>query len=141
MYICLHCGHSFDEPHNRYNRRWSDSDDSAAYCPNCGSEDFEEAEKCEKCGEWHIADKVSNGICENCLTKSATVSNAFAWGNKDKQGVELNGFIAWAFTPDEIESVLLNDLMKSKDLANKYARDYCMDDAWMFAQYLKEEDK
>ena len=43
MYICLHCGHEFEQPSNRYNRRWSDSDDSEQYCPNCGSEDFEEA--------------------------------------------------------------------------------------------------
>lgn len=142
MKICIHCGHHFEEPSNRYNRRWSDSDDCEPLCPNCGSEDFEEAEQCEKCGDWHIADKVVNGMCEDCLTKAATVPNAFAWGMKEKQGVELNGFVAWAFTADEIESILLNELMKYKNLSAKYARDYCMDDSWMFAEYLKgEEDK
>ena len=139
MFICLHCGHEFEEIHAK-------NYDSATgtweeYCPNCGSEDFEEAEKCEKCGEWHISDKVANGICEDCLTEASTPQNAYAWGEHEKQGVELNGFVAWAFTADEINSILLNELMKSKDLADKYARDYCMDDAWMFANYLKEEDK
>ena len=33
MFICLHCGHEFAEPHNRYNKRWSDSDDSEPTCP------------------------------------------------------------------------------------------------------------
>ena len=139
MFKCIHCGHEFEDIDAR-------NYDSASgtweeYCPNCGSEDFKEAEKCEECGEWRIADKVVNGMCEDCLKKAATVPNAFAYGNRDKHGVELNGFIAWAFTADEIESVLLNELMKSKDLAAKYAKDYCMDDSWMFAEYLKEEDK
>ena len=142
-YICLHCGHHFDgdeivaKHYDRATGTW-DSEE----CPNCGSEYFEEAEKCDKCGEWHVADKVVNGMCEECLTKAATPQNAYEWGEQEKQGVELNGFIAWAFTADEIESILLNELMKDKDLAAKYARDYCMDDSWMFAEYLKgEEDK
>ena len=138
MYICMHCGHEFEEiaakNYDSASGTWEE------YCPNCGSEDFEEAEKCEKCGEWHSAEKVTNGMCENCLTKAATVSNAYACGDHDKQNVELNGFIAWAFRSDEIESVLLNELMKSKDLADKYAREYCMNDTWEFSQYIKEED-
>ena len=140
MFVCMHCGHEFEDidarNYDNSTGTWEE------YCPNCGSEDFEEAEKCEVCGEWHLAEKVVNGMCENCLKEEATVPNAFAWGEYEKQGVELNGFVAWAFTPDEINSILLTELMKNKDLADKYARDYCMDDTWAFADYLKkEEDK
>jgi len=137
MYICLHCGHEFEDIDRKHYDHgtgvWEE------YCPNCGSEDFEEAEQCDLCGDWHVAENVTNGVCEKCLEESATVGNAVAFGNTDKQEVELNGFLAWAYTPDEIEDILINDLLKNKTLANDYVHQYITNDTFMYARWLKEE--
>lgn len=139
MYKCLHCGHEFEDIDRKHYDHgtgvWEE------YCPNCGSEDFEEAEQCELCGEWHVADKVHNGVCDDCLQKAETMGNVVAFGNTDKQEVELNGFLAWAFTPSEIEDILINELLKSKDLANNYMHNYVMNDPYMFARHIKEGEE
>ena len=68
MYICKDCGAVFEEPY-----KWRDDPSPAGVslssgyyeyweCPSCGSEDVDEAERCEVCGEY-IAE---SGICESC---------------------------------------------------------------------------
>lgn len=141
MYICMHCGNQFEE----IDRKHYDSATGVyeEYCPNCGSDFFEEAEQCEICGDWHAVGYLNGGVCESCMEKQSTIENALAWGEEDTAGVELNGFLAWAFSPSEIEEVLKNELMKNEDLAKKYAHQFCFDDPDAFAQWFKkkEEDK
>ena len=163
MFVCLHCGHSFEEAHNRYNRRWSDSDDSEQYCPNCGSEDIEEAEQCSICGEWHSEDALSGGVCEKCLDKHATIENAIKWGEDEREEAEkfmkyhsirpsqadclipINGFLAYVYTPSEIDEILRKDFESlRKDFpakAQEYASNYITDDPSAFAEWYKEAMK
>lgn len=139
-WICIHCGHEFDEPMNRYNRRWSDSDDSAAYCPNCGSEDIEEAEECEACGALKAKDRLLNGWCEDCINIAASdyfkVRN---YGQDRKEAVEINGLLAWAFSADEIQEILERELMNSYKI-KEYAYKYASDDRFDFVDWLKKEE-
>ena len=130
MYICIHCGHHFEEPSNRYNKRWSDSDDSEQYCPNCGSEDFEEAEHCELCDAWKPVDDVINGCCRGCLEEHATKENAFLLGAEYKEN-GINGLIAYAWDTFDMEMELV------KSVTAKDAKTYCMDDPWVFAEFIK----
>ena len=68
MYICLECGHVFDEP-----TTWSESrpyGEGYAYegfsgCPCCQG-GYEEAFECEFCGEYFSKDDLDNGCCEKC---------------------------------------------------------------------------
>lgn len=138
MYICMHCGHWFDEPTNRYNRTVARPDDEG-FCPNCGSDFFDEAEQCELCGEWHAADYLHCGVCKKCEEEKSTVENAFKWGEEVKEGVELNGFLTWAFSVSEIEEILKRELMESGK-EKEYANRFCTDDLGMFVEWLKKEE-
>lgn len=73
MFVCLDCGHLFEEPHRWEERhgfqhgpfeKWSG-------CPKCG-EPFATTYKCECCGDWITGAyiKLNSGerICENCYT-------------------------------------------------------------------------
>lgn len=35
-------------------------------CPDCGTEDFEEAHVCEECGYWFREDELEDRLCEKC---------------------------------------------------------------------------
>lgn len=72
MYECRNCGGQFYSPVIEY-------DDpspagvglpSGAYstetCPNCGSDDIEEANECPACGSWHIRD---GALCPDCFDR------------------------------------------------------------------------
>lgn len=141
MFICLHCGHEFEEPHNRYNKRWSDSDDSEPTCPNCGSEDIEEALVCEECGAVKSSDDIINGICSGCLTEAAEdYKTAFEYGSERTEVVELNGVIASYLSRNQIEAILVNYIMNNGDIFQA-AKDFALDDKYDFAEWLSERRK
>ena len=124
MYICIHCGHHFDEPHNRYNRRWSDSDDSEQYCPNCGREDIEEAGHCIKCGDYFPLDNTNGApnymigsICKDCVEKRATLANAYQYG-MDR-----------GFDRHELDGA-----------SDTKVRHYCLDDIFDFSEWLEGQE-
>ena len=138
MYKCLHCGYEFDQPTNRYNLTVKQHDEEG-FCPNCGSVDFEEAEQCDICGEWHAADYLRGGVCEKCRERDDP-REAYAYGSARKSCVELNGFLAYAYSAQEIEAALWQDLMSSRPaLVKEYANKYITDDIGDFAEWLKEE--
>lgn len=80
MYICNKCGTTFSEPeveHGYMNcEYWGAKcymDDSTEVCPECHSEDFEEAEQCEWCGEWFSQDELNGcNVCEDCECEAET---------------------------------------------------------------------
>lgn len=141
-YICLHCGHTFTEPTNRYNRRWSDSDDREPCCPNCGSEDIEEVIVCRICGEAHREEDMvgtMGQVCKECFDKSVTFGNALRYGAERKEAVLLHGFLTWCFSEDEIESILLKNLQEqSPEWRKRMTEEYLTDDRYDFAEFLEE---
>ena len=141
-YVCIHCGHHFTEPHNRYNRRWSDSDESEQYCPNCGSEDFEEAGHCIKCDEDFPLEQMVVSICRGCVEKAQTFDNALRYGADRKESVEINGFLAWAFTTSDIEEILTNVLRieAGHEVGKEDAHKYLSDDIYDFSEWLEAQD-
>ena len=107
MYICNKCKEVFDETHMRSEvvfesdgyQKWGYVDE----CPECGSEDFEEAVDCDLCGEWIPESKriwggVAHVICPDCaksyftldLLKEFALSEIEAWAyflvEKDMEG-------------------------------------------------------
>lgn len=117
MNICLRCGAYFEYPVNRYNRRWSESDDSAAYCPYCHSEDFDEADHCIKCDQYFTEDKMIGSICRDCVEKRATKANAYAYA------------MSIAVDPTEIDG-----------MTESQAREFCLEDIYDFSMFLEGED-
>lgn len=139
MYICLHCGHTFDEIDRKHYDRstgvWEE------YCPNCGSEDFEEAEECVECGAVKSADYLMNGWCEDCIRSAADdMRTAYEYGNDRTCGLELNGVLYRAFSRIQIEAILENWLMINGDLA-KECREFALDDTDDFTNWLNRRKK
>lgn len=140
MYICLHCGHQFTNATNRYNRivnRWEDD----AECPNCGSEDFEEAEECVECGALKGADNLIHGMCDDCINIAAEdMRQAYEYGADRTEVVEINGVLAMAFSKVQIEAILMNHLMNNGDFAAE-CKKFALDDKFDFTEWLAERRK
>lgn len=141
-FICLHCGHHFDgdeivaKHYDRATGTW-DSEE----CPNCGSEDFEEAEQCPICGEWFSEEDMQYGVCADCIEKNVTKDNAFLYGSEDTQTVEINGFLAWCYSADEIMEILSKHFEQTSDgWKKRMVAEYCNDDKWNFADWLEENN-
>lgn len=67
MYICNNCGETFREydtytEHHPYGN--GTAEEVWAICPYCGDNDFDEAKKCERCGEY-VAE-LHDGLCDCC---------------------------------------------------------------------------
>ena len=67
MYLCANCGRMFDSPdevEDFTSEYWGATvRHYTTVCPNCGSDDFDEMDKCQVCGN-----DIPPGekICENC---------------------------------------------------------------------------
>ena len=136
MWMCIHCGHEFDEPHKEYDKGTGRYDYD---CPNCGSEDIEEAEACSECGAVKSKDSLINGICAGCIKEAAEdMRLAYQYGAARTSVIELNGVLARAFTRVQIEAILENWLMVNGDFG-KECFQFATDDEGDFAEWLKEE--
>ena len=67
MYICNYCGETFEdckiiEEHHPYGS--TTAIENWYVCPYCNDTDFEEAQRCERCGEF-VAD-LQEGLCDIC---------------------------------------------------------------------------
>lgn len=138
MYICLRCGYHFETPKETHNGGYPE--EPTYECPNCGSDDFEDAFKCCVCGEDFADDDMCTGaVCKGCAEKAATIKNAFAYGNDLTESVEINGFLAWVYPPDEINRILREHCDKErKEYVSKLAKEFCTDDVCDFADWLEE---
>lgn len=123
-YICLQCTAHFDGDEivaKHYDRATGTWD--AEECPECGSEDFEEAGYCVICDDYYPIDN-SNGaenymigrICKKCLEKNATRDNAFrfAWDYNIPHDA------LFGSSPDE-------------------AKEFCFEDEYAFSEWLENE--
>lgn len=68
MYICEKCGEVFEYPKII---GCPTEPDHGEGCPNCGSDEFDDAVICKVCGEWVAQSETHGGykneVCENCL--------------------------------------------------------------------------
>lgn len=67
MYFCNRCKETFDSLDAVYDfssEAWGQTvRHYRSVCPHCGSDDYDEMDKCEICGEYIMP---GEGICENC---------------------------------------------------------------------------
>lgn len=76
MYKCNSCGHLFEEGEQavwteEHGEKWSG-------CPLC-HDGYEEVHQCEKCGDWHSEDELTEGICGDCLEGSINRDTAVSF--------------------------------------------------------------
>ena len=77
MMICECCGHVFeDEDAAGGEMIYSGSEINPPEfaeprCPECGSEDIEEADRCPVCGKWATSWDLRGGLCGDCINALA----------------------------------------------------------------------
>lgn len=105
-FLCEDCGCGFSEPEERrhYERGGEELDPPSCHCPECGSEFFEPAEKCEICGEMHSVYELEAGACEECRDKLAakikkTLKRGDIFSSEEiyvmMELLELGGLVEW----------------------------------------------
>ena len=56
MFVCLDCGAEFETPATEYENQGeyfgAPAWEAYGVCPCCGSTDYDEARRCDRCGEW-----------------------------------------------------------------------------------------
>lgn len=67
VYICRDCGHVFCAPLELRTAPVFYEPVVSYLCPACGGAEFAGARECAKCGEWREADKLSHGLCPDCV--------------------------------------------------------------------------
>lgn len=69
MFICNHCGATFDDPLVR--TVFEDGFQlETRHCPYCGSEDFTDAIECDTCGQFVPEYLATEGTCKFCIDES-----------------------------------------------------------------------
>ena len=107
----------------------------------CGGE-FVQTEKCKKCGTYIPIGNYE--ICNQCVCHYFTLQNALSLGNKYKESIDINGFLAFVFKNylDELEGIILNNITQNTDdMRNKLQNDiskYCAEDIVFFKEWLKK---
>ena len=84
MYKCCECGNLFEEGEQAV---WYENQGEChgvtamerfSGCPLCHY-DYEEVHQCEKCGDWHSEDELTEGICDDCLKDSINCETAVSF--------------------------------------------------------------
>lgn len=116
----------------------------ATACPNNPDCVLDEPETvtCAICGEEKPDEDCLNGVCAECIRKATTFKTALAYGEDRPSCVELNGFLAYEFTKDQIEEILTTALLDAHMLTGAtFGAGYISDDASDFADWLKEKPR
>lgn len=152
MFICDRCGNLCDDDDlPTYTEDFGyDTGVGFRSCPqtfidncSCGG-DYVEAEQCCCCNEYFNPDDLENGCCSGCLEENATFEMALKIGKDNPEKVEINGFYAWAFTTEEIETILKRELDSALKLTPQKIKDdakkYCLEDKYCLAEYIDKEN-
>lgn len=146
-YKCLECGEIFEEYEiKKWEEYRGDCHGTPAYetmvgCPHCGG-DFEEAVRCELCGEEHLPDELNFGVCNNCIEERRyDVDMCHKIGENDTEKIELNCFLASMFNAAEIELILFNALKEAQKTEKVDCYEFINQDKSWFAERLAEEVK
>jgi hypothetical protein len=109
---------------------------------SCGG-DFVEATKCVICGEYFNGEEQYGKVCSECLKdESIDADNAFAIGDKNKEKIEVNGFLASIFDENQINDILEQAYRKQNTFTKeRQSKEYCLDDETYFVDFLEEREK
>lgn len=116
MYICVDCGHIFDEGEQAHcsesrGECWgAHCSEDMDGCPLCKG-DYEEIEPCEVCGSYEYEGELYGGVCEHCISECENDFGACYEISKDEvQSVEINALLATLLTEQEINFILWNHI-------------------------------
>lgn len=109
MIMCLNCGSFF--PDDNMGHAKDTTGESLCVCPDCGSPELTEAERCPICGEpYDVGDMVYGTVCDGCFRDHMTIKEFCEWSDTYKDGSEP--------TP-------LDDLVLTQILRMSYGHVFC----------------
>ena len=73
VYICNRCGDPFSLTEGR--TLYTD-EGNETLCPNCGSSDIEEGERCKVCRDIHLKHDLKSGVCKSCFSDAVAAFKA-----------------------------------------------------------------
>jgi hypothetical protein len=137
MFKCSHCGKVFEEVGT-----YKDGHDTWCCCPECGFDGYEEAVKCEVCGEWFTEDELFFDVCEDCKIKLVEEYRykpieCYKLAGEEKETVEINSLLVSLFTPEQIESALLKVLEDAEKFFNIDCTNFIKSDIAWFIESTK----
>ena len=146
MWVCENCGRPYDENYlePEVEKLFIDGqlvhEEKGYYC-HCGGS-IVPAKQCEVCGEYYIEDDITDGVCYQCLDKQKTYENVIEMGIECVENIEVNGFLASVFTPQEIEAILMVAFEKlPKQVRDRYIDNYFEEDYYFAVSWLREQKK
>jgi predicted nucleotidyltransferase len=145
MYICENCGKIIEEvPFDYEYWNLSDGFNNAKKIIHeqdcsCGGS-YEKAKECEICGDYIKESGID--ICEKCLEDYKTLDIVLEIGADYEEALSLNGFLASAFTKEEIELILIDTLNNNeKERMDKAIKKYINDDVDYFGRHVEKKWK
>lgn len=151
MFICAECGKliedgdfaNWTEPHG----------EQLCGCPRCGGE-VEEAQECAICGEYHLEDDLTNGVCKDCAERMFYYDTALKY-LQDKKLLR-DFFIVWYWqicdsAPDteneEVDNLFVElfnqkvryDTQTGKTILLGSLKEYVLDDIYDWTEFLRKE--
>ena len=69
VYMCNRCGDPFALEEGK---TLHTDDGDFTLCPNCGSDDIEEGERCKVCREIHYTFDLRHGVCKDCFADAVS---------------------------------------------------------------------
>ena len=152
MFKCVNCGAELDKLKTGYEQigeawgkpiysYWEND-----ICPVCGDQ-MEEAVQCKSCGCYYTEDEITAGynICKKCLNDMMTVRNSIDYGkDSDKwESVNINPFLAYIYTSEEINRILEVHMLVTKSANKKDAEEFWWGEESELIEFMnnKKEEK
>ena len=141
--MCERCKATFEEPETLRNGG-GDWGEDVSICPECGHDSIAECGICVSCGA-PVPDESGDCVCDNCLKHHSNPSTALVYGDRRKENVKVNGFLAFVYSAEEINDILLTHYRgEALTLVDSFRRDgmtdlYVREDPGDFADFIKEE--
>lgn len=138
MYKC-ECGSVFSDP-----VFFMGIHDCEGYyaCPNCHTERYAEAEKCEICGNYFFEheEEVFGGACKSCLEEyKYDLELWLKIGEPIKEEVEISQLLTTVFSAKEIEEILTRELLQAHAIKKIDCTPFIqVDDFWAGEELVKE---
>lgn len=96
---------------------------------------------CPVCGKEVSRDIMCYSICDYCIVNLETFDNAVKYGAARPESVEINGYLAYEFTPDMINEILTREMQVACALgADPNYGAYIEDDQSDFESWLIEQN-
>ena len=78
-YYCPDCGNTFNEPHSFTEMHGFTYGPGEHWdvCPYCGESGWGDTYYCEECDEPHLAEELTEGLCEECYAEVEERSTAY----------------------------------------------------------------